>query len=222
MSFALDRSQMPPEIARLPVDTRGYVIPWFVDRRAPYINGNPDFRVMDPKHLKAAIRERRCWVCGGKIRAGSFAFVAGPMCGVNRTSAEPPSHIECARWSAKACPFLSFPKRIRDERNLPPAMMAGHGIMRNPGVAMIWICESYETWRPPGGGVLFELGEPSAVEWIRQGREATLGEVMDSVESGLPLLRNQIFSREDTHALDAAIVRFLPLLPQLQPAQSCA
>jgi hypothetical protein len=184
--FPFNRATMPVGIARLSVDTRGYPVPWFVDKAAPYINGNPDFRIMDGAHLKLAIREKRCWVCGMKLGAGAFAFLAGPMCGVNRTTAEPPSHIECAQWSAVACPFMSHPKRVRDVRDLPPGQMAGVGILRNPGVAMVWVCDAYETWRPPNGGVLFELGEPSRVEWVREGREATRGEIMESVETGLP------------------------------------
>lgn len=211
---------MPLGIQRLTVDTRGYPVPWFVDKAAPYINGNPDFRIMDGAHLKSAIREKRCWVCGMKLRAGAFAFLAGPMCGVNRTSAEPPNHVECARWSAAACPFLSHPKRIRDERELPPSYsQAGLGIKRNPGVAMVWICEGYKTWRPPNGGVLFELGEPSRVEWVREGREATRAEVMESVETGLPLLLAEATKDGATACfqLGQMTERFLAFVPKETP-----
>jgi hypothetical protein len=184
-----DRSMMPPGIARLSVDTRGYPVPWFVDKAAPYVNGNPDFRIMDGKHLKTAIAEKRCWICGGKLMAETPVFVAGPMCGVNRTSAEPPNHRSCAEWAARACPFLAVPKRLRDERGLPSdATQAGVGILRNPGVAMLWASTTYSTWRPPGGGVLFNIGDPIDVRWLCEGREATRAEVQTSIETGLPLL----------------------------------
>lgn len=189
-----DKAQMPGGIARLPVDGRGYPIPWFVDRAAPLYNGNPDFRIMDGKRLKLAIRERRCWVCGEPNRTKWAVFVAGPMCGINRTSAEPPCHSWCAEWAVKACPFLSVPKRLRDERELPENhSQAGFGIKRNPGVAMLWTSQSYKTWKPDNGGVLFELGEPDAygVEWFCAGRRATRDEVMESVETGLPILLGQ-------------------------------
>lgn len=185
---------MPGSIGRLPVDGRGYPIPWFVDRKAPLFNGNQDFRVMDGKHLKIAIREKRCWICGELIRTKESVFVAGPMCGVNRTSAEPPSHSFCAEWAVKACPFLAVPKRLRDERNLPAnATQAGVGIKRNPGVAMLWATKAYTTWKPPSGGVLFDIGEPVpyGVEWFCEGRQATRAEVMESIETGLPLLLEQ-------------------------------
>lgn len=206
----------PASIARLPRDPRGYPIPWFVDMKAPAFNGGPDFRVMDAKRLKLAIRERRCWVCGGRIMGAAATFVAGPMCGINRTSAEPPCHYECAAWSAKACPFLSQPKRIRDERDLPAQRhVAGEGIKRNPGVTMLWTCEGYETWRPDGGGVLFEMREPSSVEWLREGRPATYDEVAKSIETGLPILLQQAAKggAQDCFELGRMTERFLKFLP---------
>jgi hypothetical protein len=184
----------PASIKRLTRDARGYPVPWFVDRKAPLRDGNPDFRIMDGERLKLAVRERRCWVCGGRITTPAATFVAGPMCGINRTSAEPPTHRDCARFSATACPFLAQPKRVRDERELPGDHMAGFGILRNPGVVMLWTCERWKTYRPTtgGAGLLFELGDPSTnLEWLREGRPATRAEIMQSIETGLPHLLAQ-------------------------------
>lgn len=213
-----NRDDMPGSIARLQVDGRGYPIPWFVDRAAPLFNGNPDFRIMDGKRLKMAIRERRCWVCGERIMTKWAVFVAGPMCGINRTSAEPPCHSWCAEWTVRACPFLSVPKRLRDERDLPSGhSQAGVGIKRNPGVAMLWTSQSYKTWRPEGGGILFDLGEPTpyGVEWFAAGRPATRAEVMESVETGLPLLLTQAArdGAEGCFELGRMTERFLAYLP---------
>jgi hypothetical protein len=182
-------AEAPASIKRLPLNPRGYPVPWFVDRKAPQRDGGPDFRVMDRDRLKLAIRERRCWVCGGRITGPEATFVAGPMCGINRTSAEPPSHLDCARWSVQACPFLSQPKRIRDDRDLPGGLsQAGIGIRRNPGVTLLWTTDQWKTWRPQAGGLLFEMGAPKAVEWWREGRAAKRAEVLESVATGLPLL----------------------------------
>jgi hypothetical protein len=213
-------ADMPAGVARLQVTSKGYPIPWFVDRAAPLKDGEADFRIMDGKRLKLAIREKRCWICGQPIRHGTPVFVAGPMCGVNRTSAEPPNHASCAEWAVKACPFLAVPKRIRDERGLPAnATQAGLGIKRNPGVAMLWASKTYKTWKPPGGGVLFDIGEPDpyGVEWFCEGREATRAEVMHSVETGLPLLLQQ--AAQDTapamacFELGRAVERFMGFVP---------
>lgn len=212
---------IPASMARLPRDPRGYPIPWFVDMKAPPHNGGPDFRIMDGKHLKIAMRERRCWVCGGRLLGEHGTFVAGPMCGVNRTSAEPPCHLDCARWSAMACPFLSQPKRIRDESGLPTEKhVAGVGITRNPGVTMLWTCESFETWRPPNGGVLFNFGEPVLVEWYAQGRLATREEVETSVETGLPLLLKEAVKDGalGCFELGRSTERFIKYLPKPSPA----
>jgi hypothetical protein len=93
----------------LPIDERGYPVPWFV---AWLPDGKPEFRAMDRTKWFRAIREKLCWVCGGKLGV-NVCFVAGPMCGINRTSSEPPSHLECARYSSRNCPFLNNPRMVR-------------------------------------------------------------------------------------------------------------
>src|SRR5262252_8862699 len=95
--------QIPERMRDLPLDHRGYPVPWFVS----YIDGPdgtkiPEFRAMDTFKFATAIREDRCWVCGWKLGQWK-CFVVGPMCGINRVSSEPPSHLECAPWSARNC-----------------------------------------------------------------------------------------------------------------------
>lgn len=202
---------MPPGIAALPVD-RGYPVPAFVAD----VKGKPDFRVVKPGFIEKCAREARCWICGQPFLLGSVvAFVAGPMCGVNRNSAEPPSHITCADWAARACPFLARPHAKRREGGLPAeGKMAPGAIMRNPGVAMVWIT-SNPTMRPgPGGHLYFGLGHPVEVRWYREGREATYAEVMESVESGLPNLARACETQQDRQALQRALVAFLHHLPR--------
>jgi hypothetical protein len=221
-----DPAAMPAGMRRLPLSPKGYPVPWFVDRRAPQRDGGPDFRIMDGRRLKLAIRERRCWVCGEPIRAPVSVFVAGPMCGINRTSSEPPCHAACADWSARACPFLTMPKRIRDDRDLPGGTScAGLGITRNPGVTMLWTTPKYTTWRPPGGGLLFDLGEPSRVDWLCQGRPATRAEVVESCATGFPLLDAEAAkegpaARLELRRMVLAFERWLPSepeAPELEP-----
>jgi hypothetical protein len=177
---------MSPRIAALPVDARGYPVPWFVD----YLNGEPEFRAMDPKKWRRAVKEGLCWVCGQRLGA-HLAFVLGPMCAITRTTAEPPCHLECAQWSAINCPFLARPKakRREDEIMHPGCPVAGgFAIRRNPGVAVVWVTRSYETWRPAKGEILLRVGDPVRVEWYAEGRAATRAEVDESVRTGMPLL----------------------------------
>jgi hypothetical protein len=171
----------------LPVDERGFPVPWFV----AWVDGKPEFRAMDREKFVRAIKQRLCWVCGERLGT-NLCFVAGPMCGINRTSSEPPSHVECARWSAKNCPFLSNPRMIRREDEVTDKgkeNVAGFGLTRNPGVAMLWITRQYDVFRVDNGW-LIQMGEPESVEWWACGRAATREEVMHSIETGLPNLES--------------------------------
>jgi hypothetical protein len=176
---------MPERIAKLPRDDRGYPVPWFV----AWIDGKPDFRVIEAGRIVEAVKQRRCWVCGEKL--GRFlAFVIGPMCAINRITSEPPSHRECAVFAARACPFLTMPKMKRNERAKPEGYQepAGFHVPRNPGVALVWITHHFTPIRTDGG-VLFQVYTPLEVLWFCEGRPATRMEVMESIESGLVFLR---------------------------------
>lgn len=180
---------MPGRIALLPQDKAGHPVPWFV----AWIDGKPDFRIVGPGKIQAALKQGLCWVCGVPfLRQEDRAFVLGPMCGVNRVTAEPPCHLDCAVFSALHCPFLVTPQMVRRERHIPEEAVNPAGIMirRNPGVALVWVTK-YRSWRTEkdGNAVLFRLGEPSRTLWFARGREATRTEVLASVDSGMPILR---------------------------------
>lgn len=207
---------LPSRLKLLPVDDRGYPVPWFV----AWQNGKPEFRAMDGKKFVRAVRERRCWVCGQTL--GRYvAFVAGPMCGINRTSAEPPAHLECAEWSARNCPFLSRPHMVRREDELInndtlAARGAGIPLARNPGVAMVWVTRSYRVFQDPAGKPLLAMGSPEHVIWYAQGRLATRAEVLASVESGFPALYEVARQEAEKGALvqlEAMRAAFERLLP---------
>jgi hypothetical protein len=199
---------MPARIAALPRD-KGRPVPWFVQ----WFDGTPDFRVVDGSKFRDALRFGWCWVCGERV--GRFAtFTVGPMCVVNRTSAEPPAHRECAEYSARACPFLSIPNMVRRERHVPDGVTEPAGIMikRNPGVTVVWTTLKYTLQRTPSGP-LFDIGEPVEVEWFAQGRQATRAEIMASIESGLPALQVLADTDEERQDLDRRIAVTLSLIP---------
>lgn len=205
------RAELPPvpqRMASLPLDSRGFPVPWFVE----WIDGVPDFRVMDAEKFVRAIRHKLCWCCGQPL-GRNMAFVAGPMCGINRTSAEPPSHLDCALFSAQGCPFLTRPKMRRNEKDLPAGQMAGFGIMRNPGVAMVYITRSYKPFQA-GQGILIEMGDPEEVRWFAQGRPATRAEVQESIDTGLHHLESMAAEEEGgLEHLEFCKARFMPCLP---------
>lgn len=201
----------PANVRHLPMDPkRGIPVPWFV----AWIDGQPEFRVADK--LRDAIRFGLCWVCGRK-RGRYGTFLTGPMCAVNRNTAEPPCHLECAVWSAQVCPFLTRPHARRRDRNLPEGSSdpGGISIKRNPGVSLLWTTRQWRVVGDGRGGVLFSLGDPSGVQWWAEGRAATRAEVEASVESGLPILR-EMAEAEGPRAvaeLDAQVRAVAPYLP---------
>lgn len=203
--------EIPASIAALPRDKRGYPVPWFVQ----WLNNEPEFRVADGRKFRMAIKQKLCWVCGTELDPKQHVFVIGPMCAVNKTTAEPPCHAECAEFSAKACPFLSMPKAVRREANMPEGDVAGHPIMRNPGVTCLWYCRGYNLFDDGRGGVLFRIPNPAFVRWWAEGRKATRAEIMESINTGLPFL-SDMAKQESPQAellLEQSVTRALKLVP---------
>ena len=205
---------LPPRFLKLPVDHRGYPVPKFVHQRD---DGIYDFRVVKAGWPQRCMKHRLCWLCGEPL--GRFmCFVIGPMCAINRNTAEPPCHRECAEFAVMACPFMRFPNRKRDEADLPEGHNPGGddvAIKRNPGVTCLWITKSYQPYRAPNSDVLIQIGDPVEVMWWAHGRSATHDEVMASISSGLPLLRD-LAEREGKDAiahLDNVIERGMKLVP---------
>ena len=209
-----DDHLIPKRMLQLPRDDRNFPVPAFVC----WIDGKPEFRVADAAFKREAVRRRLCWVCGERLGV-YLTFLIGPMCAINQINSEPPSHLECARFAARACPFLTRPKAQYRDAKMPDGTIppAGEALTRNPGCCCLWTTRSYKPFKAERGrpGVLFELGEPTGLEWYAEGREATKEEVMASVDSGLPILRAQSPEPEAIAELDR---RYHHFVNQLAPA----
>jgi hypothetical protein len=210
-------TDLPPQIRKLPRDARGYPVPWFV----AWKDGEPVFPAMDSFKLARAINDGLCWVCGQHLGRLS-AFVVGPMCIVNRTSAEPPSHLICARWSARNCPFLTKPRMGRvpvEKYGGDRSAVAGIMLERNPGVTCVWIVKGRGRAERDGmGGVLMNIGEPHQTpEWYCEGRPATQTEVLESIETGLPFLVELAAADEDPEGAARELQRRLGEAMELMP-----
>jgi hypothetical protein len=225
----LSLGDMPEYVKRLPVDARGYPVPFFVDWLP---DGTPEFRAMDPAKIRRCLKEQRCWVCGEPLHStfgfrATLAFVIGPMCAVNRISSEPPSHVPCAEWSARNCPFLARPHMVRredDEINaaLHHEQERGLPILRNPGVALVWKTDGFQVLPQPKG-MLFKVNAPtSPVTWWAEGRPATRAEILHSIDTGLPLLESAIEMErpEDRPAASSALKSMLAAAMKLVPAEA--
>lgn len=191
--------EMPLRVRALPKDPeRGYPVPFFV----AWVDGKPDFRIADGRKVARCITEKLCWICGQRL-GKHLAFVVGPMCAVNRVSAEPPMHRDCAEYSVAVCPFLLNPKQKRNPREKPEEVRNPGGTMleRNPGVMVLWLTASYRVVDDGNGGYIMRLGAPEEVHWYSQGRQATRAEVLEGLNSGLPILE-QMAAEEGPGALE--------------------
>lgn len=177
---------MPDRIARLPRDYRGYPVPWFTTNNP---DGTPNFQTADGGKRNRCIKERLCWICGEKL-GRYLAFVIGPMCSINRVSAEPPMHRDCAEFALEACPFLVNPQMRRMPERYQEGVEEPAGIMlqRNPGVSALWMTWDYRIIKDGRGGWLLRVGDPVEVKWYAEGRAANQLEVCESIATGLPSL----------------------------------
>lgn len=207
--------KMPDRMKKLPISEQGYPVPWFVSK----VNGEWNFVGVDHRKPMEAIRRNICWVCGESL--GSYkTFVIGPMCAVNRVTSEPPVHLTCGEFSVMACPFLSRPKMTRNYKTMPEEQrgnVPGIAIDRNPGVTLLWTCRSFHTFDPGvGTGRLISLGEPYGVSWWKEGRTATRAEVDESIETGLPILRQmaELDGPDAIAEMEQRIVEVQALLPE--------
>lgn len=193
--------EMPDRIKRLAISPKGFPVPWFV----AWIDDVPDFRVIERGRIEDAVKHKRCWVCGDPL-GRTFAMTLGPMCAINRTISEPPSHRECAVFSAIACPFLSNPAMRRHEAGLPEDRKEapGNGVKRNPGAVAVWLTRGCRPFRAPGG-LLFTFDDPTEVLWFAEGRAAKRDEVEASIYSGLPLLEAE--AAKEGPVAQAALLR---------------
>jgi len=172
---------LPDRLKVLPIH-RGYPVPWFVE----WLGGVPEFRCIDRSKWTQAVLQRLCWVCGQYLGRHQ-AFVVGPMCGINRTSSEPPCHLDCAQWSARNCPFLSKPQMIRRENDMPEgAWTLPQNILHNPGVTLIWITRApYTLFSDSEGNKLIHMGEPERVEFFALGKPATRAQIDAAIARGI-------------------------------------
>jgi hypothetical protein len=173
-----DLPLLPFRMRDLPVDRRGYPVPWFATEVR---HGEYDLRYADPEKAVRALREALCWICG-KLIVRTMSFVVGPACVISRTTAEPGSHVECAAFAVQACPFLTQREVRRNTAPHDPAgeLVAPPGIMNThqPGVCVVWRARTASTFDDGSGGTLIKVGAPLQVDWYTAGRFATRDEAL--------------------------------------------
>lgn len=202
---------LPHYMRDLPLDERGYPVPFFVSRP----DGQPNFQLADGAKWVRCVRENRCWICGKPL--GAFkVFAVGPMAATNRISAEPPSHLDCAEYAIAACPFLLYPKAQRrslDDAGVPMAPPPGIHAEHNPGVMALWTTKQYKTLSPHAPAII-HLGDPTTVRWFSGGRLAGRELVAAAIEDAHTRLTQECESPAALTHLAQAIERVRKLLPR--------
>ena len=191
MSVAIEKPRedvpMIDRIKPLPRDRRGYPVPWFVQ----WIDGEPSFPTLDTRKMILAVRQKRCWICGQSLGRW-LTFVVGPMCTLNRVSAEPPCHDDCATYAVKVCPFMINPRmgRIPDAKRPEGVTISAMHDPRNPGVMATYHARTFQPDADGNGHPIFMMGPPiGGVVWWTRGRHATRQEVEEALREGGERLR---------------------------------
>lgn len=203
--------ELPARIKVLPLDHRGYPIPWFVEEPR---NDHADFRIASSGKRYKATKERLCWLCGGKL-GRNIAFVIGPMCAINRNTSEPGNHRDCALFAVQACPFLILPDAKYRLAHLPKeGGMLPHLLPGNPGASCIWITDTYQPYAVDGT-FLIRIGEPSEVLWYCEGKQATRMQIQDCLDKRLPLLSD--IAKKDGPQAEKQLVGYIERFQQFMP-----
>ncbi|HEY2617482.1 MAG TPA: hypothetical protein VGI78_09115 [Acetobacteraceae bacterium] len=131
------KADVPQRMRTRPRDARGYPIPFLVmiDR-----NGTPQFTINDDAKAAACRAKRLCAICGKRFDPDGVWFVGGSRCFLHEHGAfiDPPSHLECATYSLRVCPFLAasrYMRRIDDAKLAPGAMPDDKVLVRTEAVA---------------------------------------------------------------------------------------
>ncbi len=101
--------QVPPIMKELPLDERGYPIPFFVPMRG----GKPEFRYQSREKQELALTRNLCSICGKKLYKGAYWTISGPIGFRNKVASDPPMHEDCARFSLTCCPHMLYPSAER-------------------------------------------------------------------------------------------------------------
>lgn len=159
--------EMPPRVAALPRDARGYPIPHAVMYDAA---GVPDFRVIDPQKWVRAAQLRRCGVCGETL-GSHLAFVGGPLSMANRLFSDLPMHRDCAIYALRTCPFLAAPKFMY-ARALPDGTKVSANVSpERPERFGLGICRDYHLGRLPDGEIVLRAQPFRQIDWWCKGEQ---------------------------------------------------
>lgn len=123
---------IPPRMAHLPKDPRGYPIPAMV---LIDDGGRPHFQINDERLRQGCIKADNCVICGRKLFRGRW-FVGGPLSAFSERGLyiDPPLHKECMEYAMAVCPYLAAPNYGKEigTKTLKGRTTSGVGIKVDP------------------------------------------------------------------------------------------
>jgi hypothetical protein len=164
---------MPPQIAALPRDPRGYPV-FHTIQPDHYVAGEPaDFRTLHvDRHVEAG-QKRLCAICGRPLPYWLW-FLGGPMCLANRIFGDGPMHRDCMDYALQVCPYLThatmeygivkdptFMDRVDDAITGDPNV-----ITRRPERILLLRTRGYTLVMQTGGKPAFRVDAPVEVQWL--------------------------------------------------------
>lgn len=173
----MNQIPIPKRMRALQRDERGYPIPFIVLREPG--TGKPLFVVNDVVVATRALLERRCPICGSKLK-GILWWVGGPLSAFVKEGAylDSAMHQECMEYALQVCPYLAAPGYLGSisEAQSKQAMAAGvAGIIEHtmlPGRPAVFVAVAARRFKliDHGAGYYSKPEEPYlAIQYWRHG-----------------------------------------------------
>jgi hypothetical protein len=172
---------VPARMQRLPVDPRGYPVPWIVQMGN---GGTPHFIINDSLKRARCVEEDRCGICGNPLMRGRW-FAGGPASAFHPNGAyiDPPMHKECMEYAMQVCPYIAMPnynalKMHNSPKRLEkPADLADHVILVDetmvPGRPAVFVAVHARATRQTANGYLVPAKPYIDVQFWRYGKRLT-------------------------------------------------
>lgn len=169
--------EMPPRIAAMDRDHRGYPIPYVVTRDA---NGQTYFAANDSIKVLRAARDRLCHICGQELPPDPW-FVGGPGNalgnGDKAVYIDGPLHQECMHYALQVCPYLTqlMSKPLELEGMRLKLSEQGYGTVETtmvPGIPPVFMAiQAYKyDFVPQTGHIIYYVPKPyKKVEYWKDG-----------------------------------------------------
>lgn len=162
---------LPPRIAQLPKDHRGYPVPHIVMRDE---NGKPLFAMNDLYVVQEAVKDNLCHICGQELDPNPW-FTGGPgsalLNGNHAAYFDGPMHYECMEFALRVCPYLTGRQERFIAATLEKKMKARGSLVLEepnvlPGMPDVFMAVQAHTWSYNGRNFLVPRPVKKTQYWL--------------------------------------------------------